>query len=300
MSKTVYSFLKNSLSSSDSERIKKLLDDISDYHYKKGVIANELLNFSCGKIANKKWHDTAHKLLECGTFIEYDSTDHRITNANFCKQRCCPLCQKRRSLEMYAKVKSNTEQMFGYNLLHIVLTSENCYGDELSSRISQMIVASRQLFNNTRIKQAFKGVARFIEVTYNELQDNFHPHFHCLVMVKPSYFKSRYYIKNEALSELWSKYMREPCFTHISRADSNAVAEVAKYCVKPFELERIDKNIEAFTIIFEALRSRRLVQFFGDFKKFEKLFDESDEERDFEIINPIYKFSYTNKGWLLV
>ena len=292
MSKSVYSL--------DDKKIVECLNDLEKYHNKKGYIANELLNFTYGKIASQKWHDTAVKLLECGTFIEYDSIDHRITNANFCKQRCCPLCQKRRSLEIYGRLKKNTEQMFGYKLLHVVLTATNCYGDELSDRISQMIVASRQLFKNKRVQQGFKGVARFLEVTYNSSDDNYHPHFHCLVMVKPSYFKSRYYIKNELLSELWSKYMKESCLTYISRADSNAVAEVAKYCVKPFDEKRLDKNIKPFTIVFDALRGRRLVQFFGEFKKFEKLFDDSEEELDFDIINPIYKFSFTTNGWVLI
>lgn len=278
-----------------------LLFELKSFHHKKNVISSALFDITGDKIYVNKWNTVAQKMDECGTFIEYDTTDKRITHSNFCRQRCCPLCQRRRSLEMYSRLSVITEQMFGYELLHVVLTCPNCYGDELSCTIDRLISASRKLFNKKIIKQGWKGVARFIEVTYSEQYNNFHPHLHCLVLVKPSYFKSRYYIKQELLQALWSDLYGCDCIAYVSKANKSALPEVAKYCVKPFEMKSIDKNIKAFTMIYDALRSRRLVQFFGDFKKFSNCFDdESAFDCDFEIINPIIKFSYYNNKWNVI
>lgn len=296
-------FMSKTVNLNDEIILNNLLSDLKVLHLIKGEIANVLFNLvGYDEVSTKKWHDTAVKMIECGTFVEYDTVDNRISNANFCRQRCCPMCQKRRSLEMYSRLKRNTEQMFGYELLHVVLTCRNCSSFELSDRISQMIVASRKLFNMSRVKQGFKGVARFIEVTYNSKSDDYHPHFHCLVLVKPSYFKSRYYIKNELLEKLWSDCMNEDCLTYSEKADKNCIAEVAKYCVKPFYYDGIDKNIKPFTIIYDALRNRRLFQLFGEFKKFDKIFKalEVDEPADFEIINPIKKFVFNGSDWVMI
>lgn len=286
---------------SDENKLNYVLDDMKYFHILKGKLCNELLNFSVknDRIADELWHNRALTMLDCGTFVEWDEIDNRISHANFCRLRCCPMCQKRRSLEIYSKLKKNTEQMFGYCFLHVVLTCQNCYADDLSDRITQMIVASRKLFNKKRVKQGFKGVARFLEVTYNSADDNYHPHFHCLVMVKPSYFKSRYYIKNELLQELWSECMKECCLTHVKRADEGAFAEVAKYCVKPFDFDVLDKSIKPFTIVFEALHQRRTYQLFGEFRRFASVFDilEADKIDDIEIINPTKKFSFDGYAW---
>ena len=121
-----------------------------------------------------------------------------------------------------------------------------------------------------------------------------------LVLVKPSYFKSRYYISQERLQASWSDVMGEKCFAYVSKADAGALAEVAKYCVKPFQSETLDKNIKSFTMIFEALHGRRTYQLFGEFRKFNKIFIESDNIAgldDVEIINDTLKFSYDGFRW---
>ena len=39
------------------------------------------------------------------------------------------------------------------------------------------------------------GYMRAIEVTYNQQEDTYHPHIHCIFAVKAGYFKGNGYIK---------------------------------------------------------------------------------------------------------
>lgn len=232
--------------------------------------------------------ERADKMNDCGTIIETDG--EKILTANFCRQRLCPMCQRRRSLD----VAANTKEVINFlcsgkkrKFLHLTLTVPNVSANELGDTISKMNKAASALFKNDKIKNKFKGVMRCLEVTYNPrigylngdgcgdfeiLGKAFHPHFHCLVAVGSSYGSGKNYIKQQEILDIWKDCMKDDSITqiHIERVkDEGAVSEIAKYCVKPLELEALPPaELRAvLEVLHSALHARRLIQLYGEMKE---------------------------------
>lgn len=237
--------------------------------------------------------DRARKMLECGTKISIDDNSGTIISANFCRLRICPMCQRRRSLKVGAEFHRIMDDL-SCSWVHLVLTVPNCSSDMLSNLLDTMQIVSSRLFRYAPIKKAFNGLFRCTEITYNSYRGDYHPHFHCLVAVDKSYFTSRKYIKADIVRRVWTalmtacqsgvdvrrksdKWIDEYISTfddsllyqiHMRKADSSAVAEVAKYCVKPLDIGLSGHALyEPLCNIFFALHSRRLIQTYGNVRE---------------------------------
>ncbi len=210
----------------------------------------------------------------CGDLIQFDDTN-TLVSANFCRQRLCPNCQRRNSLKLYSKYKQIETELTkrGFAFLHLVLTVKNCSSDELTNTIKLLYDSSSRFFKEKSIKQGFKGALRCLEVSYNRSNCDFHPHLHCLIAVKKSYFTSRYYLNREKITEIWKKCLKSDYIPQVwvTKCDDNALAEVVKYAVKPLELTTSD-TVRLFVLktLFYGLHSRRLLQTYGIIKEVAK------------------------------
>lgn len=158
-------------------------------------------------------------------------------------------------------------------------------------------------------KRSFKGIVRALEVTYNSDTDLYHPHLHCLISVKPSYFNNPHdYYSQEKLSVLWTGYAAqnygmkpgELFVLHVTRVKdsekNNAVAEVAKYAVKPFHCDLdIDGYKKILPVLNGALAGRRMLQLYGVFVDAARalkidLNDDKEETEDSEILTRKFSF----------
>lgn len=207
----------------------------------------------------------------CGNILQFDK-NNELVSADFCRQRLCPNCQRRNSLKMYSKFKVVEKDLAeqGYCFIHLVLTIKNCEEVELAETVTKLYKASSKFFSDKRIKQGFKGALRCLEVSYNKRDCNFHPHLHCLVAVKKSYFTSRYYLNRDKIAEKWQKLLKVDYVPQVwlTRCDDNAVAEVVKYAVKPLELSMSETvRMRVLVALHSALHSRRLVQTYGVVKE---------------------------------
>ena len=57
---------------------------------------------------DKYWLKRSERMLECGSILRFAvarTGDKRLISAQFCRDRMCPACQKRRSLAMFHQVK---------------------------------------------------------------------------------------------------------------------------------------------------------------------------------------------------
>lgn len=279
------------------------------------------------KYENKNFGDTllneAHQIFNnqmshicaCGSFLtfqtlESDNTVGRLSNGSFCRQRVCPLCQRRKSLKLYSNMLQILEPIKNKNaFLHLTLTVPNVPLWEMPSEITKIFNSSKALFNSERIKKSFKGVIRSLEVTYNKRTKELHPHLHCLVVVNKSYFTSRNYIKFEELRKIWGNIIgvASPEIS-IRKCTSleDCVRETVKYAAKPIDLEA--KNLDGFTddeaimyymSVAYSLRNRRLIQCFGICAELSKAFHidlNNDEEEPIlpEYTQPLY-FTYEHE-----
>jgi plasmid rolling circle replication initiator protein Rep len=232
-------------------------------------------------------------IVSCGNSLKFAScgtAEHgkKLIRASFCKSRLCSMCQWRKSLVVRRQVLDllhwHGERYSTDVPLLLTLTVVNVPGDELGRTISLMHDAWQRLMERKVVKKAVRSSFRSLEITYNRERQDFHPHFHALLMVPKSYFDTRcdFYISQQEWLRLWKASMRDDRITQIDirtiRAGKKGklesmAAEVAKYATKPssYVEEKPDGSLEASPSVVAdlhyALKGRRLIGFGGLFKK---------------------------------
>lgn len=247
--------------------------------------ASVFLSYSYERLGFNK---RAERVYNCGEFLEFSKikSNFKLTNANFCRDRLCPMCNWRRSYKVFAQVSKIMDFIVNdYKFLFLTLTVPNCTSFDLINVIDMLQKAFNKYIRYKKISNVVKGYFKALEVTYNKNADTYHPHFHVILAVPRGYFTSVNYIKRDDWLALWQK---ATCDNNITQVDirkcvskkelkegqyaskllSSAIAEIAKYSVK--SKDYIDYNDCDFTdkVVFtlsSALASRRLCSFGGIF-----------------------------------
>jgi hypothetical protein len=153
-----------------------------------------------------------------------------------------------------------------FSFIHLVLTIENCSLSDLRDTIKKLNVKSSELFRSELCKGVFKGILRNLEITVNFDTGLVHPHLHCLVAVNHSYFTSRRYISAKALRFAWADLIGQGdavVFMKKITEPEKAIAEICKYCVKPFDISNTYRAAEYYEKLYFATKHLRYVQSYG-------------------------------------
>lgn len=283
-----------------------------------------------------QYYRKADRVLSCGTVLEFahaissDGTvaeKGKLHNANFCRDRLCPMCSWRRSYKIFAQVSNLMRHCDdNYAFLFLTLTATNVDGSELSKSLDKFFSAWSELIRNKRFKKAIKGYFRAFEVTrnnkhYSPFYGTYHPHFHCVLVVNKSYFTSRDYIPQAEWLQMWRDCMDDQTITQVdirrakgkngsieAEALSAAVAEIAKYAVKSSDYLTPDDSLtdEIVSILGNALSNRRLCTFdrsgvFGKIRRKLALDDPEDGDlihlSDEDKIDPAVAHLICRYGW---
>jgi plasmid rolling circle replication initiator protein Rep len=272
---------KDSIQKQASKVNKKKQTEISTiFHYKRyflDTLSNKYLELAKQE-NNAEFQNWATKVYNCFNYFQagiYTNGIQKIFKAQTCQDRLCPACGHRRSLRTYAKLIkiAKNEQMKKYRYLHIVLTVKNCMPDSLTDTINKLFYSFKKFTLNKRIKKMNLGYFRSLEITYNEIDHNFHPHLHILICVNSSYFSDPdKYLKHKDIMDLWQKsallnYSPDVWIKALKKDNYEGFAEIAKYAVK--ESEQIIKNIplQNLKILRLNLSNRRLISLGGIIKK---------------------------------
>lgn len=250
-------------------------------------IKSILLSESYYRLQLKKFD----RVSTCSDFLEfYRYTDNtfELNNANFCKDRLCPMCAWRRSLKIFgqtSKILNYLENENEYRFLFLTLTLKNCFSDDLSQTIDDMFYGYKKMFQTKRIKKMCLGTFRALEITHNKDDGSFHPHFHIIICVKKSYFKdTNIYINHSDFKTIWKTSMKLGYDPQINikafKQDWKGVAEASKYSVKDSDFITDDINLtDKLVSIFDSvLKNRRLVAYSGLFRKAHKTLNLDDFE----------------------
>lgn len=231
----------------------------------------------------------AMRVADCGSLLAFrapldDLTQAKLFQANFCRDRLCPMCNWRRSLKFFGQVSKIMDGIGQeHQFIFVTLTVRSCSAAELSTVVNALQDGFKLFYKYKTISNAFKGYFKALEVTINldnPAETQYHPHLHCIFAVSKKYFKGTEYVKQTALRDLWRKAMRldyDPQVDirkvhgkelHDGAIDiAPAIAETAKYAVKPGDyLVDDDKGrMEAVKALLDALTARRLVSLGGCF-----------------------------------
>lgn len=241
-----------------SEDVRKLIDMIGDLEVHKRAALGMA---NVGKLAGCVSDAQHARLLACGSYVgmQYDAEQRlRVTEACFCRARMCPMCAWRKSLRIFVTVQQMIAAMPGYDYILCTVTVPNVAGSMLGDEITRMYRRWRDMVKQSELR-AWCGWLRSTEVTYNPARGDYHPHIHALVAVKPTYWKSRAYVSQDAAQRLWGLGIVD---LRRVRDIGRGVAEVAKYVVKPLDFERVDaeRAAEVYRTLHDALHGRRLTQ----------------------------------------
>jgi len=229
----------------------------------------------------------------CATHLQFKKfkvdDSLKLTFANFCQCRLCPMCSKRRSLKVFSHIsKVMNEIKDEYAFLFLTLTLENCGAEELNSTIKLITESFGKMFKRKAITKVSKGWFRALEVTYNRERDDFNPHLHIIIAVSKSYFTSRDYLKQCEWTQLWQQSLKVD-YTPVvnikrfnkSKNIKKSVSEAAKYTVKSSDYlirgnnELTDKLV---AVLDGALAYKRLIAYGGRLKEIHKELNLDDTE----------------------
>ena len=226
--------------------------------------------------------DFCSQLLDFKLVLEEKELKFKLDSARFCRVRYCPVCQWRRSLMWKAKaykiLPAVLEAYPKYRWLFLTLTVRNCAITELRDVLLWMNQSWRRMIERKKFPAV--GWIRSTEVTRAE-NKSAHPHFHCLLLVKPSYF-GKAYIKQGDWVKLWKSCLRvdyDPvvyiCAVRRDFPLNDLLPEILKYSVKESDLV-VDR--EWFIELTKQMHKMRTVATGGVLKKYLKELEEEPED----------------------
>ena len=225
------------------------------------------------------------RCANCGDFCmflatkDYDKT--KLYTANFCHNRFCPMCAKRKALKDMVALDCMTKWILEKQerrFIFLTLTVPNVCADALDSKIREMNKAFHKLTRRNSFEKAVKGYVKKLELTYNKKADSYHPHFHVLLSVSKGYFSNmNQYVKRDKWLSEWQAVMNDTDITQVDiRAfrenngkEQKAILELAKYIAKDSEYMISDN---AFITFYNSLHKKRSFTFGGDFKEARDLY----------------------------
>ena len=206
----------------------------------------------------------------------------KLSAAHFCRVSQCPVCQSRRSIMWKARALRALPLVVKdypkYRWLFLTLTQKNCSVNELRETVLEMNKSFKRL---TKLKQwAIEGWIKSLEITRGK-DGSAHPHFHCLLIVSPVYFK-RNYISYQEWCDLWQRASRlnyKPQ-VHVRAVAKNRdpailIPEILKYSVKESDLY---KSKEFLLGITEQLYKLRRISVGGILRSYMKKLEEEPED----------------------
>jgi plasmid rolling circle replication initiator protein Rep len=236
-----------------------------------------LLAASYYRIGDKR---KALRTLECGTYLgfaEIPGEGMRLVEANFCDGRLCPTCNWRRSLRIYSttsQIMDCLDRTYGKKIkyLFLTLTVKNIPGDKLSETIDTMADAYKRMTNNRAWKRRVKGAMRTLEVTVNHETQEYHPHYHLILVVDGKYAtkNDETYWTHADWQHAWQQAARLDYKPDVSiervKGRRKGIAEISKYVAKDADYILPDNETETDRIVTDLdkhLYKRRLISYTG-------------------------------------
>lgn len=241
-------------------------------------------------------------MQRCCNYLVFGDVVNQVTGevtrklqaAEFCRDRLCPMCSWRKSLVTFSqlsdimlRIDSTTD---GLVPIFLTLTMRNCVSSDLADCITLLLKSWSRMMNSKQNRRPFRiavGWFRALEITYNKKDETWHPHIHAILLVEPDYFENpdKYIDQREWEAEwqwaLGVDYKPRVDVRTIKGSQAKAIAEVAKYTVKPGEwldLDDGDGTDERVELLARVLKGRRLTAFGGLMKETRKALKQEDAE----------------------
>lgn len=222
----------------------------------------------------------AKKIHNCGDWLEFARKENILTlerklklqNADFCRQRYCPMCIARKSKKLgveFYKVLQRIQAEQKVRYIFATFTVQNPLLVDLRATVRHMNQSFQRMRQTKRFRGSILGYLRSTEFMGDKTpQSEAHPHFHCLFVVPAKYFdtKQQLYIKQDEWRQIWQKALRVGYLPQVNvqvikpkntTADpiASAVAETVKYPIKSaYLLSMTDEDFRELDFQTRGLR----------------------------------------------
>ena len=241
------------------------------------------------KLQDNGFKSDSEKIRGCATYLKFSKQEHqqsleqrnKLKDANFCKFRFCEMCNWRRTKKIgYQLIEAleSIEATRSVSYLFLTLTIKNPQTSDLKATVKHINQSFVRMAQTKAYKNAVIGHFKALEILGDDTPaGEVHPHFHIMLIVSKSYFKSEHYLSQAKWIEMWQKALRvdykpvldirkiKPNVKKRLSAIKSAVYEVAKYAVKHTELTKRSSN--DFTQIINQTRGMRFFSTGGYLKE---------------------------------
>ena len=189
----------------------------------------------------------------------------------YCNSRICNVCNRIRTAKAINGYAA-TLKLTIPNAQFVTLTRKNVTASALSETITKMCYDFRKILNaNISKKRYGKSVTmdgiRKLEITYNVLQNTFHPHFHIVTGIESAeVLRSEWLKRNEGVTEKHAQDIRP--------VTDETLIELFKYATKVVTKGKRSVPFPALDVIMQSLHHRRIIQPFGAIRRVSEDVDE--------------------------
>lgn len=243
-------------------------------------------------------------MQQCGEklYFERDGDKFRFKEAWLCRDRLCPICAWRLSLQRIADMQRTLDELAKLapdsKAIHVVLTVRNCDLSQLRTVLKQLSQGFTKLKKRKLFRDFVIGYARSIEITKSK-DGSCHPHIHVICIVSSWYTRQ---ISYGDWVEMWrescnlsynpivwaehayvpyssAQYTEEYLDTYTSAAAKEAIIEAIKYTMKP---EALAATAQAGDVgdLAHAIKGLRMVSYGGLLKTARAAVNAADETEE--------------------
>ena len=236
-----------------------------------------------------------------------------IKRVNLCRDKFCFNCQSMLAIKRQGRFAPQLDlHRKKYKVCHMVVTVPNCQAEELKPLLDKMykkfpylmkyFKGQKKVSGINFIKYGYGGAVRGLEVTYNNITGEYHPHFHCMVLFRSDLDLTQKYTNSYSfdygrhvcdfsdieilIQKIWYLLINDIRVTLNSIENLNEgysvrledsegyYHECFKYAIKgafdPSQGACIYKE-NVFRVLYEALNGRRMIQGYGLLHNFNDL-----------------------------
>lgn len=236
------------------------------------------------------------RIEQCSGWLKFGFNEVNglvLKQASFCRVRYCAMCQWRRSLLWKAMMYQTYDRIIQtyptHRFVFLTLTVKNPAITDLRETLQHMNKSWQRLIKRKEFMSAVDGWVRTTEITRpKDPKDknkknkrvcpvtgntHAHPHFHIILMVKPTYFSGKNYIKKSRWAELWGDCLRVDYLPQVDvrtvkpkqgATDDGmrgAIAETIKYATKPDDIIHDMENPKSRDWFYELTRQTHKLRF---------------------------------------
>ncbi|MCL7944029.1 protein rep [Marinobacter sp. ATCH36] len=215
------------------------------------------------------------KILECAeqVSLSYNSPFSPKPVTFYCKQRQCPICQWRRSQRACAEM----HQLFDHRpdlaegkWIFLTLTARNCETWDLRDTLKKMKDAFQRMTRRHFWQENVLGAIRYTEVSVGQSDPNTaHPHFHCLLLVRPSMFAGNNYMSTKRWAAAWGSALQQQYTPRVQverlqGTPQEIRAQVVNWVGYSTKARRDTPSAPWLITVTQQLKGRQLVQVSGE------------------------------------